>query len=263
MAARILRGVTRVDLGGTKLRIVRFDGAARTVRRIPTGPGFGPADLARALRDQSGPLGLAVPGLVSKGRVVACDVLPAFAGARPKADRILNDARAAAAADIEDLPRGATAAIVMVGTAIGAAILADGAILEGAHGFAGELGYLPYGDTTLDAAAGGAALLRAAKCDAAALKRRLSKGDIEARAAVVAAGTALGAGLAALANLIDPARITLAGGTLAWPGYLAAAKAEFGRRTLAPIAKRCRLRRSPWGADVVARGAALAATARP
>lgn len=261
MAARILRGVIGVDLGGTKLRIVRFDGARCRAREIPTGPAFGAADLARELGGLTGRVGLAVPGLVAKGRVVACDVLPGLAGAKPKVHAVVNDARAAAIADLDDLPRGGTAAVVMAGTAIGAALIANGEILDGAHGFAGELGYLPYGAGTLDEAAGGSAILRAAGCDAPTLARRLAKGDARARAAVVAAGTALGAGLAALANLIDPGRITLGGGALAWPGYSAAAKAEFARRTLAPIAKRCVLRRTPWGRNVVARGAALAAAA--
>lgn len=250
--------MTGVDLGGTKLRIVRFDGATASVRQFATGPAFGPKDLARLLAGTHGPVGLAVPGLVSRGRVVACDVLPAFVGARPKAAAILNDARAAAIADLGDLRAGATAAIVMVGTAIGAALIADGKIIDGAHGFAGELGYLPFGDGTLDGAAGGAAILRAAKCDAAELKLRLSKGDAKARAAVAKAGGALGVGLAALANLIDPERITLAGGALEWPGYFDGAKAEFLRRALPPIARRCAIRRSPWGRNVVARGAALA-----
>ncbi|MFM7346087.1 MAG: ROK family protein [Tagaea sp.] len=252
--------MTGADLGGTKLRIVRFEGRLAHVREIPTGPAFGRAALARALAGIDGTFGLAVPGLVSRRRIVACDVLPGIAGAGfPRAAALLNDARAAAVAELEDLPRGGTAAIVMIGTAIGAALIADGRILDGAHGFAGELGYLPMGDGTLDEAAGGAAILRRAKCDAPTLKLRLLAGDAVAHAGVVRAGAALGAGLAALANLIDPERITLGGGTLLWPGYIAAAKTEFRRRTLAPIAKRCLLRRTPWGANVVARGAALAA----
>ncbi len=261
MAARILRGVIGADLGGTKLRIVRFDGDTREVRILPTGPGLRPADIEAALPDTAA-LGLAVPGLVEDGAIVACNVLPGIVGWRPRVGTLLNDAQAALVADMEDPPAGTTAAIVMAGTAIGAAIAIDGRSYGGAHGFAGELGYMPMDGGTLDDKAGGAAILRACGCDAPALAARLAAGDGAAIAAVRDAGAALGAGLATLANLIDPARVTLAGGTCAWPGYVDAARAAFAEFTLAPIAARCELRLSPWGADIVARGAAISAETR-
>lgn len=261
MAARILRGVIGADLGGTKLRIVRFDGDTRQVRVLPTGPGLRPADIEAALPDMAA-LGLAVPGLVEDGAIVACNVLPGIVGWRPRVGTLLNDAQAALVADMEDPPAGTTAAIVMAGTAIGAAIAIDGRSYGGAHGFAGELGYMPMDGGTLDDKAGGAAILRACGCDAPALAARLAAGDGAAMAAVRDAGAALGAGLATLANLIDPARVTLAGGTCAWPGYVDAARAAFAEFTLGPIAARCELRLSPWGADIVARGAAISAETR-
>jgi len=259
--------IVGVDLGGTKLRIVA-DG--KILSETPTGAAVGPREIVArvhaALPAGTRAVGFAVPGLVADGKVVRADDLPAIAGWRPFPDlglpgAVINDARAALLADAADLPAGATAAVVMAGTGIGAAFLVHGRVLEGAGGFAGEFGSVPAdaSGATLDARAAGAAILRAAGCDAPAFAARLAAGDADARRVVADAGAALGRGLAGLVNLFNPARLTLAGGALRWPGYAAAAFDAARRTALAEPMAQCALREADEPDTLVARGAALAA----
>jgi glucokinase len=259
--------IAGVDLGGTRLRVL-VDG--RIVAETPTGPAIRPDEIAARVRAAlpagTRAVGFAVPGLVADGAVVRADDLPAIAGWRPFPElglpgTVINDARAALLADAADLPAGATAAVVMAGTGIGAALLVHGRVLEGAGGFAGELGSVPAdaSGATLDMRAAGAAILRAAGCDASAFAARLSAGDAGARRIVADAGAALGRGLAGLVNLFNPARLTLAGGALRWPGYAAAAFDATRKAALAEPMAQCVLRVATDPDTLVARGAALAA----
>ena len=73
---------------------------------------------------------------------------------------MVNDAAAALVEECHDAPAGATAAVVMVGTGIGAALLVNGQPFGGARGWAGELGSIPIatasdGVRTLDQLASG------------------------------------------------------------------------------------------------------------
>jgi predicted NBD/HSP70 family sugar kinase len=269
MAAGVLRGlIAGADLGGTKLRVV-VDG--RIVLDVPTGPSATPDDLERhvagCLPAGTTALGIAIPGLVADDTVVLSDVLPLIGGWRPLAALglpgvVVNDARAALAADAVDLPAGATAGVVMVGTGIGASFLADGRPLEGAGGHAGELGSIPAGPDgrTLDQLASGAAILLASGGTAAALHARLAAGDAGAERLVADAGAALGRGLAALVNLFNPVRLTLGGGTLRYRGYVEAARAAAEAGSLAELWRACELRVAADPDTLVARGAALSAS---
>lgn len=259
--------IAGVDLGGSRLRVV-VDG--RIVAESPTGPAIRPDEIVArvraALPAAVRAIGFAVPGLVADGKVVRADDLPAIAGWRPFRDlglpgAVINDAQAALLADAADLPAGATAAVVMAGTGIGAAFLVHGRVLEGAGGFAGELGSVPAdaSGATLDMRASGAAILRAAGCDAPAFAARLAAGDAGARRIVADAGAALGRGLAGLVNLFNPARLTLAGGAVRWPGYAAAAFGAARAAALAEPMAQCALREADAPDTLVARGAALAA----
>ncbi len=260
--------IAGIDLGGSKLRVV-IDG--RIHLEAPTGPKASARDIERAiaaaLPADTSAIGVAIPGLVAKDAVIRSDVLPAIAGWRPLAalglpGTVINDVRAALVADADDLPERATAGVVMTGTGIGAAFRVEGRTLSGAAGFAGEFGSIPVepGGATLDERASGAAILRAFGGPAASLAQRLDAGDAGAQAVVEAAGAAFGRGLAVLVNLFNPARLTLGGGALRWPGYVAAACAAAKAASLAESWAVCDLREATDPDTLVARGAALSAS---
>jgi predicted NBD/HSP70 family sugar kinase len=268
-----------IDVGGTKLLLVAGDGERRVTDRAATGPEAAPDDIERAVRAflsrLDGPpaaLGIAIPGLVDEdGRVVACDMLPRLAGWRVAdafADlgcpvRAVNDAEAALIEEAHDLAPGATVALVMAGTAVGAAFRVHGLPLRGARGWAGELGYLPIaagdGVRRLDELAGGAAIAARLGTDGAGLRLRAERGDPDALAAIREGGEALGLGLAAVANLLNPELIAVGGGALELPGYEAAALASAERHSLPESWSACAVRRVRAGEAVAALGAARAA----
>ncbi|MBO9552975.1 ROK family transcriptional regulator [Cellulomonas sp.] len=102
---------------------------------------------------------------------------------------------------------------------IGGAIVLDGQIFGGRHGWAGELGHTLVADgRTLEQVAGQDAMLRAAGLDRQAgvepLLRAARAGEPDALAALVAAATALGAALANVVNVVDVGHVVL-GGTYA------------------------------------------------
>jgi predicted NBD/HSP70 family sugar kinase len=265
-----------IDIGGTKaLMLARSNGHSRT-ERVSTGPECTLEEIEAAIDAFIGRLptparaiGIAVPGLVGPaGNVVACDVPPCLVGWRP-ANRlrrhapifVLNDAEAALIQEADGLPTDATAVVVMVGTGVGAAMMAGGRVVRGANGWAGELGSIPMATAegavrTLDQRAGGAAVLRQLGMDADTVQRRAGAGDAAVLRVLRDAGTALGFGLASVINLMNPQRVLLAGGTLTLPGYAEAAYKSAEAHTLPDLWRACELRPSEHGALLVALGAA-------
>lgn len=153
-----------VDVGGTKILGLVLDAGALVVeeRRVAT-PSGGPAVLAtifevvQRLRADVGEvagLGVGVPGLVDRHGtlrfapnlpgVVELPVGAALAEVTGLPVQVDNDAtcamwaehRAGAARD------SGHAVLVTLGTGIGGGILADGRLVRGASGFAGEIGHL-------------------------------------------------------------------------------------------------------------------------
>ncbi len=267
------------DLGGTKLLMVADGPAGRVVQRAPTGITFDGRALTAAVAsfldahgDAASAVGLAIPGLVGPGPVVqACDVLPGIVGWRPPASltgrrfAMVNDAAAALAEECHDGPADVTAAVVMVGTGIGAALLAHGRPLGGANGWAGELGSIPIataaeGVRTLDQLASGQALVARLGMDGASLRARAEAGDEAVRHAVQEAGTALGLGLSAVIDLINPALVSVGGGLVELPGYLDSALASAERHTLPDLWRACRVRKVRAGELVAALGASRVAS---
>lgn len=267
-----------IDLGGTKLLMLAESEAGRSVSRAATGPAFGPAELeaavaafVAALPAPPASLGLAFPGLVdAAGTVVACDVLPrmvgwwpppAIAARRPFA--IVNDCEAALIAEARGHPDGATLAVVMAGTGIGAAFQDGGRILRGANGWAGELGNVPIAAggsvRTLDALACGQAILERAGVGFPEAEARAAAGDEKMAEIVREAGTALGLGLAAVIHLLNPSVLALGGGALRLAGYLDAATASARAHTLPAMWSACSVRPLRDGDLAAAIGAALAA----
>ncbi|NBE55082.1 ROK family protein [Streptomyces boluensis] len=111
---------------------------------------------------------------------------------------------------------------------IGGALVLDGELLRGAHGFAGEIGHVVVDEDgplcrcgahgCLEQYAGQAALLRGAGIAEDAgqpgvveLERRALRGDERAVAALTRAGHTLGLVLASAVNLMDPDAVVLGG----------------------------------------------------
>ncbi|WP_407563597.1 ROK family protein [Streptomyces sp. 184] len=164
---------------------------------------------------------------------------------------------------------------------IGAAVVMDGELLRGAHGFAGELGHVPVrpqgrpcacgGRGCLEQYAGEEAVLRASGIDPARaraahpgpggriamLAALAADGDTRVRAALREAGGALGIAIAGAVNMLDPEAVVL-GGALAGlaPWVVPAVERELGRRVADP-ARTVRLTVSALGAEGPLLGAAL------
>jgi predicted NBD/HSP70 family sugar kinase len=268
-----------IDIGGTKLLGAALRGDGARLHRAATGRDATPGTIVREilafvaeLDATPTSMGVAVPGLVdASGRIVACSHLPALIGWRPADDlehlgctvHVLNDADAALAEEARDFPAGATAGVIMVGTAVGAGFVVEGRPLRGASGWAGELGHIPVrvGDriTVLDEVAGGDYLVRRLDLPGAEIAARAAAGDAAVQATVRAAGEALGLGLATVVNLLNPSLLALGGGTLRIPGYYEAAVEAGARLSLPDLWRACEVRRVRAGETVVALGASQAA----
>jgi predicted NBD/HSP70 family sugar kinase len=175
----------------------------------------------------------------------------------------LNDAEAALVEEAASLDESTTAAMVMVGTGIGAAFLVGGRMLRGASGWAGELGSIPFrineGYTTLDAAASGDAIVKRIGAEFEVVAARAHRGDQGVLQVFSECGAALGAGLASVINLFNPSLLALGGGTLRWPGYLSAAVESAHALSIPQLWNSCTVRESVHGERLVALGAARAA----
>ena len=267
-----------IDIGGSKMLLLVEDEAGRRVEQLATGKAFTVAEIETAIlrfvHQQDWlprSIGIAVPGIVdSNGQVVGCSGLPNLEGwsphrlfQSPTAVRVLNDAEAALVEEAVTLETAATAAVIIAGTDIGAAFLVDGRVLRGARGWAGELGSIPVQVNnqyqTLDAVAGGAAILKRVGASAEQMAIRVKQGDAEMLHVIRDAGTALGAGLACVINLLNPSVLVLAGGTLRWSGYFEAALQSAQTLSLPKLWESCTIRRSLHGELLVALGAARAA----
>jgi glucokinase len=267
------RPLLGIDVGGTKLLLLAQWPDRRDVDRVPTGPAFTgrhlDAEIDRfvsALGTAPLGVGVAIPGLVgAAGAVEACDVLPLIVGWRGEAlarlcpVRLLNDVEAASLEELHDLPAGTTAAVVMAGTGIGAAFVADGRPLRGARGWAGELGSIPLvsseGVGTLDQLASGAAILKRLGGGATSVLSRAAAREPAVLQALRAAGEALGLGLSTVINLFNPAVVAVGGGTLELPGYLDAALESAKRHSMPELWKVCEVRRVRQGEMTAALGA--------
>ncbi|GIG23075.1 transcriptional regulator [Cellulomonas chitinilytica] len=129
------------------------------------------------------------------------------------------DLAARAEADLRRADGPASFVYVSGEIGIGGAIVLDGQIFGGRHGWAGELGHTVVADgRTLEQVAGQDAMLRAAGLDRQAgvepLLRAARAGEPAALAALADAATALGVALSNVVNLLDVGHVVL-GGTYA------------------------------------------------
>jgi predicted NBD/HSP70 family sugar kinase len=216
-----------VDIGGTKLLIVFGDERFC----VPTGSSFTSMQLEGEIRrflhkfeDISSGIGIAVPGLIdSTGCIQACDVLPGIVGWNPAEAlsnmncpiRVINDVKAALLEEFYDSEPNLTGGVIMVGTGVGAAFQTEGFPLLGARGWAGELGYMPMcinGEVKrLDELAGGAFIAKKLRTNSQNLALLAKESDEEALKLIRKGGYSLGIALAAVINLLNPAKLVLGG----------------------------------------------------
>ncbi|MGD0808202.1 MAG: ROK family protein [Acidimicrobiales bacterium] len=170
-----MRPVLALDIGGTKLAagMVDADGEVRGRLEVPTRPEDGAelvferaVDLAARVREEQAAgervtaLGVSTKGLTRDDGVLISG-MPGWSGLRiPLRLRerfpdlvisVMNDVKAATLAEMTwgEL-RGVRHGVYMnLGTGIAAGIVVGGEILEGAHGAAGEIGYLLTGPEVL------------------------------------------------------------------------------------------------------------------
>ena len=113
---------------------------------------------------------------------------------------------------------------VTLGAGVGSAILIDGNPLSGAHGFAGELGCLPFDGGVLEDRASARALVRFVadakklseeSLDGANVLDMARTGDPAALAGIQRQMHALAAGLASVLLIVDPELVVIGGGLAA------------------------------------------------
>jgi predicted NBD/HSP70 family sugar kinase len=164
-------------------------------------------------------------------------------------------------------------ALITVGSGIGCGLVVNGRLVSGSHGVAGEIGHLGVDATgpechcgsrgCVEAIAGTQAIVAQVRAgtgradltidDAVALARG---GDEHARAVFARAGTAIGLGIAAVANLVGPARIVVSGeGLSAYDLFEPHIRAGFERQAFGAAAD-CPLSIRPLPFEQWARGAA-------
>ncbi|WP_438302815.1 ROK family protein [Streptomyces sp. HUAS TT11] len=253
--------VCAVDLrGAVRARAVRHG----TNRGRPPQPVLGELTalvgrvVAEAEREGLWPAGLAVavPGLVARdARTVVrapnldwhdLDLGPLLPDRLPLT--VDNEANFGSLAELwlgEATPRDFLHVSAEIG--IGGAVVVDGRLLRGTHGFAGELGHVPVrpdgpecacgGHGCLEQYAGEEAVLRAAGLPpgqdrVGLLAERAAQGDTEVRGALREAGTALGIALTGAVNLLDPQAVVVGGALAALaPWLLPSLERELARRT--------------------------------
>ncbi|WP_456825422.1 ROK family protein [Cellulomonas sp. P5_E12] len=137
--------------------------------------------------------------------------------------RVGNEANLAARAEARARGGSPSFAYVSGEVGIGGALVLDGDLFPGRHGWSGEIGHVVVdafrgpraSDGSLEALAGQDAMLRAAGLPPTArldaLLDALAAGDGRARAAVAQAARALGVALASVANVVDVGEVVLGG----------------------------------------------------
>ena len=171
--------------------------------------------------------------------------------------------------------------VVTVGTGIGGGLVADGAVVRGASGAAGQIGHVPVSDDgpachcgntgCLEAFIGEQALVTAA-CAAGVialqgtideLRERADGGDERATAVFLEAGRRLGRALAGIVNVLDPEIVVLLGeGLAAWRHWAPGFEPTFRARLL-PSLRGIGVSIESWQDDRWAQGAASLVLATP
>lgn len=166
-------------------------------------------------------------------------------------------------------------ALVTVGAGVGSAYVVNDALMHGASGLAGELGHLLVARDGERCVCGNRGCLETLASESAIVRRiekadpavqglsfadaiaRALEGDAVARKAFQRAGDALGVGVSAILNLLNPELVLISGeGLAARELLLAPMRAAIARHTFSSAATDCRFEFAPHAADTWARGAA-------
>lgn len=298
-----------VDVGGTKCLGILWstDGVVAESRR-PTPHGNDQQELITAivsvigeLEDLAGggapPVGIGMPGLVTRSGVVRASpnltdvsdlaVRAAVSELLGRSVLVDNDATCAAVAEWRAGAGQGTTDMVMItlGTGIGAGIVANGAVVRGAHGFAGEIGHMvvdpdgprcPCGQRGCwERYASGSALeARAEELLGPAPEGRWQGRDVaalahdgNARAREIFSEFALwvARGIVNITNILDPALVVLGGGVVGTaPLFLDDVRHHVARLLYAPSQRDLpEIAVAHWDERAGAVGAALLAEIEP
>jgi glucokinase len=291
-----------VDLGGTNLRVAAVNANGEVLERISIAASFhsGPvsvvSEIVSAIAKVSDCLdpallrgvGIGVPGFIDieSGVVIGSSNLPGFHDF-PVRDEIQkhleipiileNDANAAALGEkwigagqnVKDL------ILLTLGTGIGGGVIADGKILHGSHGMAGEFGHMTvFPDGNPCGCGNNGCLEKHASATAIAAMGRMMhfgreintaedvyllalSGNARARWIFEYMGRALGIALASLINAFDFPLYLVSGGPLpAWDFFAPSMLAEVHKRSFTFARTATRIEKALLGSDAGLLGAA-------
>lgn len=270
-----MKNIVGVDIGGTKMYMVAKVGDHYEERKVATGIACSKAyikneleNFIKALPFEIDGVGMALPGLVlGDYELERSDVVPSLNGVTTEYFAegrfpmcFINDVKAATFGESSYYPEADTVAVMMVGTGIAVGISSQGTILQGAKGFAGEMGniYIPYkeGMEKFDVLSGGASILQRAGCGAEELLEKLKAKDANATKLIEQAGYYFGLGLAMIIQFYNPDVIVVGGSTSTYEGYMEMAEQTAKQYTLPELYKCCEIVRPRDMNRVVALGAA-------
>ncbi|MBD1910121.1 ROK family protein [Leptolyngbya sp. FACHB-16] len=240
--------VIGVDLGGTAIKLGRFDAAGRCLHSL-TIPTPQPAEphavveaIAAAIRtldpdDQALAIGIGTPGPVDEtGRLALVAInlgwkdVPIADWLEERTGKPVVAANDANCAGIGEVWLGAgrqyrDAILLTLGTGVGGAVILNGKLFTGRHGTAAELGLItldPSGDTcnsgnhgSLEQLVSVQAIRRRTGMEPAELGQRAAAGDETAIAFWKNYGCDLGAGISNLIYIFTPEVVILGGGVSA------------------------------------------------
>ncbi|NTV81194.1 MAG: ROK family protein [Candidatus Aminicenantes bacterium] len=225
--------VVGIDLGGTNVRAgLVADGGLRDVRSVPVRSRgsvedvledlFGAVDAV--MRDDVAGIGAGVPSVIDLATGTVFDVqnIPSWKKVPLKArleERyrrpvfVNNDANCFAAGEkyFGKIRPFDSAVGLIVGTGLGAGIIANGRLYSGVNSGAGEFGMLSYLDRNLEAYASGQFFERVHGVSGRELAPRAERGDAPALAIFAEFGRHLGEAVKAICYAVDPEIIVLGG----------------------------------------------------
>jgi glucokinase len=230
MAAGAIVGV---DLGGTSVRAARVVGGAVVARAARPVPSAAAAEVvlaavldtaAEVLDASVAGIGCGVPSVVDveRGIVYTVEHIPSWREVplRDAFERrfgvpaaINNDANAFAVGELHfGAGRGFRHMVgVTLGTGVGAGVVIDGRLYSGANCGAGEIGALPYRDSTLEQHCASHFFTRAAGVGGDAVCARAAGGDAEALRLLHAYGREVGHAVTVVLYAFDPELVVLGG----------------------------------------------------
>ena len=290
-----------VDLGGTNLRAAAVTSDGKMMRKLSgttdlhEGRDAVIADMVQAIQrleaecgtDKLAGVGIGVPGfiLIEKGVIVGSNNLPEFDNFPIRDDIeaklgtpifLENDANAAALGekwigagrDVHDL------VMMTLGTGIGGGIIADGRVLHGYLGMAGELGHItvvPAGNPCgcgnygcLEKHASATAIVAMARMlqlgddiTAEDVYKLATEGNDKAQMVFRTMGTMLGIAIGNLINIFNFPLYLLSGGVIAaWDQFAPAMLAEVEKRSFAYRNSKTRIEKATLGNEAGLFGAA-------